>query len=1033
MIIKRVHIDKFGKFDDYTIDFGDRCNVVYGSNEDGKSTVMNFVKMMFYGNPGRSGDISKNVRKRYQPWNGAKMSGYIEFESKGTPYKLIRSFGNTNATDKITLWNLASGEEESLPMKTEPGLKFFGIGAAAFEKSVFIGQIGSLEDATFENDKDDEITQKLLNLVSTGDETVSHKKVDARLQSAREYFRSKGGRIGTLDKKEQALTALTSELNRAKADEEDKKDIVKRMDLLKGDIAVVTKDVEKNKLELELQELLTQLEAPRRIMANKSGIIEMEKEFRKQSDYLDSYGIDIHGEFEKSCEAAIDNRKTSEELYDERSRALAVKTDALEKLKAYPLPSIPDEMVDEVRSIETEANNLRREITEAKDKANAIRIFMDKKDAADEIRGKISKNSGLIEQELNASSEAESRFEAAKADLLEAKKRLDDEEACVETKEAQLSQARSDYRIAVHNTSSIITLNNQKLDAAKERVRQAEIPKVIKTVETRPAKPNMALIIVAALLAFASVYLGVTSNTIFYAGIAVSAAILLFAFSRKETVTKSNSSTDEDEVKLSRETLAEVVRQTEADLAKSTEDEKKAKLHEELVEAEIRNANDKLEEARNLHKKASDDCFSSEKALNIVQNSLKHLQEASEALAATLAEKESDLGRLGFTSSAQESEALGRNLETMGKRLELLEEDIKERLRRFGCSTSDEFKALHIDIKNKRGIILEKEQEVGIASAEAKEAKESFDESTEDFLALICKYTKVSDFESGFAEYMNLKAFISKIKDLKNRIDGQNEMILKELDGRTHEEIDAEIKEITAEMLSKNNGSIPLKMSDHEVDLLKVEVRELTKNEKKLSVDLVMLESEVRNKFKDRKNVSQVEDEIAMLKGEIKAAEDYYDTIEIAQSVLKDSFNEIRQSFGPLLNTKTADIFSSLTGGRYKNVMITRNFDINVQDSSSSEMREWKYLSSGTVDQAYLSLRLAVSDLLNKSNEELPVLLDDVFIQYDDERARKGLEFLADYSNGGESSPQVILFTCHRRIVDWAENGVKDISVRYLA
>ena len=1033
MIIKRVHIDKFGKFDDYTIDFGDRCNVVYGSNEDGKSTVMNFVKMMFYGNPGRSGDISKNVRKRYQPWNGAKMSGYIEFESKGTPYKLIRSFGNTNATDKITLWNLASGEEESLPMKTEPGLKFFGIGAAAFEKSVFIGQIGSLEDATFENDKDDEITQKLLNLVSTGDETVSHKKVDARLQSARESFRSKRGKIGILDKNEQAITALTSELNRAKADEEAKGELVKRIDDLKREIEDITRDVENKKLELELQELLTQLEAPRRIIANKSRIIEMEKEFNKQSDYLDSFGIDISGEFEKSCEEAIDNRKTAEELYDERSRALAIKSGALDKLKAIELPDITDETVEEIKSLETEANGLRKDMEEAKDKANSVRIFLEKREAADEISESIRKNAEQLDRELNAKSKAESRLEDAKAALEAARIKLEGQEAAVEAREAELSQARGDYRIAMHNTSSIKDLNNQKLDAAKERVRQAEIPNVVSTTETKPAKPSMALIIVALVLAVASVYLGMTSNPIFYSGLAVSAATLLFAFSRKETVTRTSSSADEEEIRLSRENLDVVQRQAETDLSVSMDEEAKAKQHEEMLEVELKAENEKLAEASVVHKAASDEWISADKELNLVLNSLKHLQEASDNLAAGLAEKEKDIEKLGFSASAEEYESLGRNLEGMTERLGILKGKIEGMLLSFGCRTTDEFKALYSDSKNRKESILEKENDARDAADLADEARKAFEDSTGEFISLIRKYTNVSDFESGMAEYMNLKSFISRIKDLRNRIDGQNEMISKEQEGRSIDEIDAEINGIIEEIKSRNNGEIPLKMSEHGIETLKSEFREQSKNEKKLSVDLVMLESEVRNKFKDRKNVSQVEDEINMLKSEIKAAEDYYETIEIAQDVLMDSFNEIRQSFGPLLNSKTADIFGKLTGGRYKNVMITRNFDINVQDSTSSEMREWKYLSSGTVDQAYLSLRLAVSDLLNSSAEELPVLLDDVFIQYDDDRARKGLEFLADYYNGGESSPQVILFTCHRRIVDWAENGVKDISVSYLA
>lgn len=1033
MIINKVHIDKFGKFEDYTIDFNDHCNVVYGCNEDGKSTVMNFIKMMFYGNPGRSGDIAKNIRKRYQPWSGAKMSGYIEFVSKGIPYKLIRSFGNSNATDRISLWNLASGEEENLPMKTDPGLKFFGIGAAAFEKSVFIGQIGSLEDAGFENDKDDEITQKLLNLVTTGDETVSFKKVDTRIQNTMDALKSKRGKIGIIDKKKLTLIELTGELNNAKTIEQTKKELEVRMDEIRSEIKKVTESITQTKISSELQELVSELEVSKKILEKKGKIDELSAEFKRQFNALEAAEIDLDGVFVENCQEVIDSKKAAEKLFEERTRALAGKIDALDKLKAVELQEIPEDYVNEVKSIETEIEEMKKSIVESKDRANEISGFLNKKKAVDEIRESFQQNTELLEKEKVIKLSAETRFEKAKSLLERARRKLDEEERDLVAKESAHIQARTDFKMAQQNTSNVKALTEQKLEGAKEKASQAETPKKYSVDETRPAKPSMALLLGALLIAVVSIILGILVSTFFYAGIAIAAIILGYAFTRKETVTRTTTEVDEAEVRLAKQNLENIVKQTESDLNKAFEDEENARLLSEGFEREFNALDEKFNESKRSCTLFTDEFNAVDKELSEVRYRFQHLQDALESISRRQTEKESELTQLGFTATQKDLDNLIQERNGKNSRLETLTADLREKLDKYECKTSDEIKALFIDIKNNRKSIEEKTGEVRIASDEVEEAKRRVEERSVDFLALIGKFAMVSDFEQGLAEFENMKNAIEKANDLKIKIDSQSELLVEELGSISAIDREADIVKINDEILKKNNGIIPLKMSDEEIEQLKSVERQLLDDEKGLTADLIKIEAEVRNSYKDKRNVSQVEDDIYMLKREIELTDDYYEILEITKSIATDSFNEIRQSFGPILNNKTGDIFKKLTGDKYKNVMITRNFDINVQDVNSSEMHEWKYLSSGTIDQAYLSLRLAVSDVLNKSNEDLPILLDDVFVQYDDERARKGLEFISDYSSGGDSSLQIILFTCHNRIVEWAKNEFNNVSVTTLA
>ena len=73
-------------------------------------------------------------------------------------------------------------------------------------------------------------------------------------------------------------------------------------------------------------------------------------------------------------------------------------------------------------------------------------------------------------------------------------------------------------------------------------------------------------------------------------------------------------------------------------------------------------------------------------------------------------------------------------------------------------------------------------------------------------------------------------------------------------------------------------------------------------------------------------------------------------------------------------------------------------------------------MSDGTVDQLYLALRVAALEEYLDQAGALPFVADDLFINFDDERAAAGLEVLA----GLAEKTQVLFFTHHRHLVDLA-------------
>jgi len=210
--LKRVEIDNFGKFKGFSLEFSDGMNFIYGNNEDGKTTLMSFIKLMFYGNVGAARDLS-NLRKKYRPWDGASMGGAIEFEADGKFYRIQKRFGVTAGKDEVSVQCLTTGEPVLLNKEEEAGSHFFHMELDGFERSMFIGQTGGFSKK--DNGKTDEITEKLTNLTTSADENISLTAALGNLNAASEQLVTKRGNAGLLIESRNLVAELQDALRNA--------------------------------------------------------------------------------------------------------------------------------------------------------------------------------------------------------------------------------------------------------------------------------------------------------------------------------------------------------------------------------------------------------------------------------------------------------------------------------------------------------------------------------------------------------------------------------------------------------------------------------------------------------------------------------------------------------------------------------------------------------------------------------------------------------------------------------------------------
>ena len=136
-----------------------------------------------------------------------------------------------------------------------------------------------------------------------------------------------------------------------------------------------------------------------------------------------------------------------------------------------------------------------------------------------------------------------------------------------------------------------------------------------------------------------------------------------------------------------------------------------------------------------------------------------------------------------------------------------------------------------------------------------------------------------------------------------------------------------------------------------------------------------------------------------------------YEAIQLAMDTLSAANQTLQNRFSPALGARTAEIFSALTGGRYDKVLLDRTLALSAEPSGDPTPRSIQVLSQGAADQLYLAVRLAICQLVLPPEKHVPLILDDVFASFDDQRLAAALEWLFQESQ----NRQILLFTCHDR------------------
>lgn len=176
-------------------------------------------------------------------------------------------------------------------------------------------------------------------------------------------------------------------------------------------------------------------------------------------------------------------------------------------------------------------------------------------------------------------------------------------------------------------------------------------------------------------------------------------------------------------------------------------------------------------------------------------------------------------------------------------------------------------------------------------------------------------------------------------------------------------------------------------------------------------------EEELGEKQVQYSNLREQLEEMDEMGEEFWEQEKMREAVDLAADTINQLSSKLQKQMEQKMNDLLSEVIYDLTGGRYSRLVIGEGLKLSLlQDGRKIPVER---VSRGTAEQVYLALRMVSAKVFQQ--EELPVLLDDTFVYYDDARLKNTLRWLE------KNKEQVILFTCQNR----EEEALKEMGISY--
>ena len=239
------------------------------------------------------------------------------------------------------------------------------------------------------------------------------------------------------------------------------------------------------------------------------------------------------------------------------------------------------------------------------------------------------------------------------------------------------------------------------------------------------------------------------------------------------------------------------------------------------------------------------------------------------------------------------------------------------------------------------------------------------------------------------------REYIEKLKELENK---------KEVQEQELSELEKKYNSAILDICKKYNIE--------NVDTIFEQINNVQSNINELTLSVHTIEIDNKNAANKLEEFISLEEELESLKEDQKELDQKRFEIQKALDVLDIAYNKMKEEITPKFTQKLSKTIDKISNGKYKNVRINTLGEIIVEDKNGEYINA-DNLSLGTIDQLYLSLRLASIEEITK--EKMPIILDESFAYYDNERLENILKYLSEEYKEN----QVIIFTCTKREIEF--------------
>lgn len=978
MKILHARVYGFGNWVDETVDFADASFVcIYGENETGKSTLQQFLLFMLFGLPPK-------LRTFYQPKTSGKMGGRLT---------ILDSFGETFTIERLdqvrngtAICYTETGEEHDEAWLRE---RLNGMTRATYQ-SIF--SFSGLDLAGIKTMNEDDLGEVLLGIGLTGANNLHtlEKKLDKQMGDLFKRY----GKKPVINQQLVTLDGIFSELKKQENQEAGYREKKSTIQVLKDDIASSQYSIQQEReskltLEKQLQALpvlkdylhyTEQLaDYPTQINFPENGIERLQQLKEKLLPLKSEQSVltDSQKKHQKKLEV-LQQKLYGEAIYEEAEVILKGKQAYLENKRQ--MAQLQDLLHKQKAQIETELNQL--DIGVSSDDLQGIAFPFHIEKTWNDLKNQheqLSKEQEQLQQEKGSIQQQQTSLESQKQEK--------ESEALSPKQKRELIE-----KIDTYEQTQYIRELQGKNDTQRDKWRHTK-----KAKQKQLTFIFTGSMITAILLAIIA---GMTAISFIYSvsGLLMLAGIIQYLFGKHSLNITERLLYSEEQDNQELQITAEEKEKAERVLAKDRDLRKSLEMIQERINSNhIRwlqwedkksalTAKEKLH-MEQVNRQVSDYPFLEQVRVNYWPElflTLKYLLQLERQKNAYLASYEQ----------------IQQAISTFETDLSMFSVKVNQNMTdQHATGQIEDIERLLAEYQHSKSLISQYEKWLQEGVEQLSTLQQKMQVYEKEISALY--QTAAVDNEEAFLQKASRLADKKEVEAKRDQLNYQLGMMLSE---------GAYWSLMEKETIDENPLQEAYEQKTAIMHQLEEEIAEKQQQLASVQADVANMEASGR--------YSQQLHRFTMEQEHLKQLAEEWAVLKTAKEMLAETKRDYREKYLNKVIDRTAVYFSALTDSHYIHVFapsMDRSFQVEARSGIRYEVHE---LSQGTVDQLYVSLRLAISEIMSMEHR-LPFMIDDAFVHFDAHRTRKVINILADHA----TEQQMIIFTCKQEIAEIAKTA----------